>query len=125
MDACTIFCSLCIEEIRPGSGVALSCQCFLCTNCSAGAPSFRRCPVCNTSEPEKVSLAPKEIPDEIKNLLGNPKRVLDDVNDIVSFHCGHYRSTIKLAQAKIAHLTELLNAAQGDLRRYEAFTYAI
>lgn len=65
-----------------------------------------------------VSLAPREIPDEIKHLLGNTKKLAEDMNDIVSFHTGHYKSIIKLAQAKIIQLTERLDEAEGEIRRF-------
>ena len=122
MGSCVLYCSGCIKEIPTGHGVALSCQCFFCPSCfpppidnlgrRQQPPQISQCPICRTNQPDIVSLHPKEMPDEIRNLIGNPNSHLEEIAEQVSFHCSHYKSIIQSAQAKIRELEDALASKQ-------------
>jgi hypothetical protein len=61
--------------METGSGYALSCQCFVCAQCSShflrGLQSFDRCVFCGTADANVASLRPGDIPPEISELLCN------------------------------------------------------
>ena len=111
MDACSIYCSICLAEINipPGDGISFSCQCFLCSKCFDKSKIYKNCPSCNSSEPDSVSLNERSIPDEIKNLIANPQNIYNTLNDLVSFQTSHYKSVIKAAQKQIADLKSIIN----------------
>ena len=125
MESCVLYCSGCIKEIPAGHGAALSCQCFFCPSCFPLIDNLgrrrlpQRCPACHTSHPDVVSLHPKEAPDEIKHLIGNPNSQLEEIAEQVSFHCSHYRSIIQAAQAKIKELQKAL----ADKQQQEQLLY--
>ena len=125
MESCVLYCSSCIKEIPAGCGVALSCQCFFCPLCLPLVDNLgrrrlpQRCPTCHTSQPDLVSLQPKEVPDEIKHLIGNPNNHLEEITEQVSFHCSHYRGIIHMAQVKIKELEEALADKQHQEQIYQ------
>ena len=128
MENCVLYCSGCVKEIPIGYGAALSCQCFFCPSCLPLVDNLGRrrvpqqCPTCQTSQPDIVSLHPKEVPDEIRHLIGNPNKHLEEIVEQVSFHCSHYRGVIEIAQAKIKELQSALAAKsqQEFSRQYTA-----
>ena len=77
-----------------------------------------KCPSCGTSSPDVVLLVPNKIPDEIKTLIGNPAKVIEDFRDIVDFHNGHYKGVISAAQRQIKLLQAALSEERNENRRY-------
>ena len=116
MEACSIFCTLCLVEIAipPGRGVAFSCQCFFCEECFPPTSQVPiNCPSCKSLEPDIVSLNKQTIPEEIKSLLGNPNKIFENLSDIISFQTSHYKSVIKSAHDQILKLKAIIKDLQS------------
>jgi len=100
-----------------GNGFALNCQCFFCSSCFENISKNGPCPICKTPDTEHISLNAKQIPDEIKALIGNTKTLLDSCVDAVSFQTSHYKSVINAAKSEIKSLRTSLNAAEVEIKR--------